>query len=140
MKKISQSEKKESRLRSFYDRRLKSWVRALTNPHLLICFALAWFITNGWAYAAAGIGYFAGIDWMRNIGMVYLGILWMPGTPEKLFTFAIAIFLLKHILPDDERTLSMLIRKRKQVVKKVKEDIAGMKMRIRSFFRRRNEG
>ena len=100
--------------------RLRPWIRALTNPHLLISLGIAWFITNGWAYCAAGFGWYLDIPALLKIGSVWLGVLWMPGTPEKLFTFAIAIGILRLLFPDDTRTLAMVRRKRKQLAERTK--------------------
>ena len=96
------------------------WLRALTNPHLLFCLAAAWFLTNGWSYCALGIGVFFSIDWLRNLASVYLGLLWVPGTPEKILTIALAIFLLRRWFPDDERTLSLLKHKSRELIEKTK--------------------
>lgn len=95
--------------------KLCPWIRALTNPHLLISLGIAWFITNGWAYCAAGFGWYLEIPPLLKLGTFWLGILWMPGTPEKLFTFGIAIGLLRMLFPDDTRTLAMVRRKRRQL-------------------------
>ena len=96
-------------------RKRKQWLKALTNPHMLICIAIAWFITNGWSYLALGLGWAFEINWLRNIGAVYLAILWAPGTPEKLITFGVAMLMLKLLFPKDVRTLALLRRKRKIV-------------------------
>ena len=97
-------------------RKRKQWVKALTNPHLLISVAIAWFITNGWSYCALGLGWLFEIGWLRNIGAVYLAILWAPGTPEKLITFGVAMVVLRVLFPQDTRTLAMLRRKRRLVM------------------------
>jgi hypothetical protein len=94
----------------------KEWLRALTNPHLLVSCGIAWFMTNGWSYCAVGIGRYYGIGWMIKLGSVWLGILWMPGTPEKIVTFALAIGILRLLFPEDTRTLSMIRRKNKQLI------------------------
>ena len=96
------------------------WLRAPTNPHLLISLGIAWFITNGWAYCAAGIGWYLDIPLLLKSGSMWLGILWMPGTPEKLFTFAIAMGILRLLFPDDTRTLAIVRRKRKQLSKRTR--------------------
>ena len=108
---------------------LRPWLRALTNPHLLISLGIAWFITNGWAYCAAGIGWYLDIPLLLKSGSMWLGILWMPGTPEKLFTFAIAMGILRLLFPDDTRTLAMVRRKRKQLSKRTQ--LAWQKFRAR---------
>ena len=78
------------------------------NPHFLLCFGLAWLITNGWSYIMFGAGAFFEIDWMVAIAGAYLAFLWLPISPEKIVTVAIAMGLLQWIFPDDERTLGIL--------------------------------
>jgi len=55
-----------------------------------ICIAIAWFITNSWAYA----GLYFGMRWkivpLTAISSAYLTFLWLPFTPEKIVTFWIA--------------------------------------------------
>lgn len=111
--------------------KLRPWLRALTNPHLLVSLGIAWFITNGWAYCAVGIGWYLEIGWLLNAGTVWLGILWMPGTPEKLFTFAIAIGILKLLFPDDTRTLAMIHRKRTQLMERTKLEWQKLRGKLR---------
>lgn len=89
----------------------KEQLRALTNPHLLISLGIAWFITNGWAYCAVGIGWYLDIPLLLKTGSVWLGILWMPCTPEKIFTVAIAIGILRLLFPEDTRTLAAVRRR-----------------------------
>lgn len=110
--------------------KLRPWLRALTNPHLLISLAIAWFITNGWAYCAAGFGWYLDIPVLLHIGSVWLGILWMPGTPEKLFTFGIAMGILRLMFPDDTRTLAMVRRKRKQLTERTRLEWQRFRARI----------
>ncbi len=110
--------------------RIKAWIRALANPHLLLCVGAAWFCTNGWAYCAAGIGYYMDWNWLFRIGSVYLGILWMPGTPEKLFTFGLAILFLKWWFPNDEKTLAMIRGKLTLLKTKTREEWG----KIKKFF------
>ena len=92
-------------------RRRRQWLRALTNPHLLISVAVAWFFTNGWAYCAAGLGTLCHIPWLRNTGLIYLSILWAPGTPEKLATFGLAMMIMRVFFPRDRQTVKFLRRK-----------------------------
>lgn len=99
---------------------LRSCLRALTNPHLLISLGIAWFITNGWAYCAAGIGWYLHVDWLFRAGAVWLGVLWAPGTPEKLFTFAIAMGVLRLLFPHDTRTLAVVRHKQKALIVRTK--------------------
>ena len=100
--------------------KLRPWLRALTNPHLLISLVIAWFITNGWAYCAVGIGWYLDIPALLRIGTVWLGLLWVPGTPEKLLTFGLAMGILRLLFPDDTRTLAMVRSKRKALQARTK--------------------
>ena len=87
---------------------LKKIVSFLLNPHLLICFGIAWMITNGWSYLFLFFGSIFKIRWMFVVATAYLGFLWIPFTPEKIVTVIISIFLLKIIFPNDTRTLAIL--------------------------------
>lgn len=80
----------------------------LANPRLLLCFGIGWMITNGWSYVLLGMGTLFGINWMIAVSSAYLALLWIPFTPEKIITFAIAIALMRVLFPKDEKTLGTL--------------------------------
>ncbi|MBR5371052.1 MAG: hypothetical protein IK130_02450 [Oscillospiraceae bacterium] len=120
----------KERLKAFFR---KQWVQALLNPHFLISIGIAWFITNGWSYCALGLGAYFGINWLRNIGAVWLGILWMPGTPEKLVTFSIAIVILRLLFPKDTKTLAVIHEKRLQLIDLTKKSF----QKFRDKFKRK---
>lgn len=88
--------------------KLKKAAQFIANPRLLLCVAIAWFITNGWSYVLFGLGTYFGIGWMTAVAGAYLTFLWLPVSPEKLVTFAIAIALLRWLFPDDQKTLAVL--------------------------------
>ena len=100
---------KKDRSRSLVWEKCKPLLSALTNPRFLLCFGIAWMITNGWAYVFLGIGAFYSIHWMTAMGASYMTFLWLPITPEKVVTVAIAVFLLKRLFPKDEKTLAYLV-------------------------------
>lgn len=113
--------------------KLKTAVMLILNPHFLICFGLAWIITNGWAYILAAIGATADIGWMIAVSGTYLALLWLPFTPEKIITAAIAIFLLRLLFPNDKRTLGVLhkfmgkVRSKKDKIKAdIKDEIRNL--------------
>ena len=87
------------------------------NPRLLLCFGIGWLITNGWSYLLMALGTWLGNEWMIGVAGAYLAFLWLPISPEKLLTLTIAIFLLKKLFPNDEKTLGIL----KQAYASVKE-------------------
>ena len=65
-------------------------------------------ITNGWAYVMFGVGAYFDIQWACAVSGAYLTLLWIPMTPEKIITVAIAILLLRWLFPSDEKTLGVL--------------------------------
>ena len=89
-------------------RRFRKILLFFTNPRLLLCFFLAWMLTNGWSYILFALGTWLEIGWMTAIAGGYLAFLWLPFSPEKIVTFAIAIFLLKRLFPNDQKTLAVL--------------------------------
>ncbi len=104
--------------------KLKKLVQFFLNPRLLLCWGLAWMITNGWSYVLLALGTWLGNGWMIGIASAYLAFLWLPISPEKLVTFAIALALLRWLFPNDEKTLATLkhsYEKLKRALKKVKD-------------------
>ncbi len=103
--------------------KLKKIAQFIANPRLLICIAIAWLITNGWSYILLGIGTYFEIGWMTAVAGAYLAFLWLPISPEKIVTLAIAIALLRLLFPGDQKTLSVLknfYNKAKVVIKSKK--------------------
>ena len=83
-------------------------VQFIANPRLILCFMIGWMITNGWSYIVFGLGTYFGIEWMIALGGAYMALLWLPFTPEKIITCAIAIALLRWLFPGDTKTLAVL--------------------------------
>lgn len=88
--------------------KVKKIIQFIVNPRLLLCFVLAWMITNGWSYLMFGLGTYFKIHWMTALSGAYLAFLWLPVSPEKIVTFAISIALLRWLFPKDEKTLAVL--------------------------------
>ncbi|MDD6142992.1 MAG: hypothetical protein PUD16_05815 [bacterium] len=97
-------------------------LRFITNPRFLLCFGLAWIITNGWSYVMLAAGTYFGIGWMTAVAGAYMAFLWFPFSPEKVATFAIAMALLRWLFPKDEKTLKVM-----------KELYASAKAKARAF-------
>lgn len=106
--------------------KLRKFIQFILNPRLLLCVGIAWMITNGWSYILLGIGTAFQIGWMIAVASAYLAFLWLPVSPEKIFTVAIAIALLRLLFPKDEKTLAVLNEKfrslRKSVRRKKKDE------------------
>lgn len=83
-------------------------VQFILNPRLLLCFGIGWMITNGWSYVLLGLGTWLENEWMIGVASAYLAFLWLPVSPEKLVTVAIAITLLRWLFPNDKKTLGIL--------------------------------
>ena len=89
-------------------KKLKKAVQFCLNPRFLLCFCIAWLITNGWSYILLGIGTVFQIGWMIAVASAYLAFIWFPCTPEKIITIGIAIALLRRLFPKDQHTLGVL--------------------------------
>lgn len=88
--------------------KLKKVLQFLLNPRLLLCFVIAWLITNGWSYILFGFGTYFQIGWMIAVSSAYLAFLWLPISPEKVVTLGLALVLLKFLFPHDKKTLAVL--------------------------------
>ena len=112
MKRKTERTKKESRFRQAWQSRwvprIKMIVQCILNPRFLLCFGIAWMITNGWSYVMFALGTFLDISWMVAVGGAYLAFLWLPISPEKIVTVAIAMVFLRWFFPHDEKTLGIL--------------------------------
>lgn len=87
---------------------LKKTLQFIANPRLILCFMIGWLITNGWSYILFGFGTYYEIEWMIALSGAYLAFLWLPISPEKLVTIAIALALLRWLFPHDQKTLAVL--------------------------------
>ncbi len=103
--------------------KLKKMLSFLLNPHLVLCFGLAWLVTNGWSYIGAALGAALGWEWLTAISSAYLAMLWFPFTPEKLVTCIIALWLLKRLYPDDQKTLAVLQDLKEKVADKHRQHV-----------------
>lgn len=113
----------------------KKAVYFLFNPHFLLCFGIGWMITNGWSYIMLGIGTYYNIGWMIAVAGAYLTFLWLPISPEKIVTVAIAMALLRWLFPKDEKTLGVL----KEIHEKAKTKHRCLKEKRRQKRRERKE-
>ena len=89
----------KEKLRERWKKKLKLWGKLIFNWRFLICFCIGWIITNGWSYILLGIGILTSITWMKAVASAYLAFLWLPISPEKVVTVAIALFLARCLFP-----------------------------------------
>lgn len=109
-------------MKKSWKEKIKTVLLFIVNPRLLFCFGIAWLVTNGWSYLLLGVGTLYEIDWAVAVAGAYLAFLWLPISPEKLLTFAIAILLLRWLFPKDEKTLGVLIALCDKIKNKKKSD------------------
>ena len=102
--------------------RLKNYLRPFLSWKFLLCFFLAWFITNGWSYVFVIIGTVCHIEWMFDIGVGWQALLWLPFTPEKLVTIPIAVWFNFKLFKDakTERLLNDMLAQAKSDWNKIK--------------------
>jgi hypothetical protein len=114
--------------------KLKKMLQFIANPRLLLCLGLAWIITNGWSYIMLVLGTWLGIGWMIAVSGAYLTFLWLPISPEKIVTVAIAMGLLRFLFPNDQKTLGVL----KNMYAKLKETLRLQKEQKRKERRKKD--
>ena len=90
--------------------RIKRLLILLLNWRFLICFGLAWMITNGWSYVLFALGTVTGSTWMLAVSGAYLAFLWLPISPEKVVTCAIALLLVRLMFPKHQKALSAQVK------------------------------
>lgn len=115
---------------------IKAIYEFILNPRLLLCFGLAWLITNGWAYIAVAFGAMYDISILATIGATYLAFLWLPITPEKIITVIISIHLLKKIYPEDTKTLAKLYELKRKAKRECRKVVLVTKLKWRNFKRK----
>lgn len=69
---------------------------------------------------AVGVKYH--ITWLATVGGTWLTILWIPGTPEKILTVAIAIWLAKILFPRDTELQAQLNKLKLVEINKTKKE------------------
>ena len=115
---------------------IKAIYEFILNPRLLLCFGLAWLITNGWAYIAVAFGAMYDISILATIGATYLAFLWLPITPEKIITVIISIHLLKKIYPEDIKTLAKLYELKRKAKRECRKVVLVTKLKWRNLKRK----
>ena len=103
--------------------RIRKILGFILNPRLILCYGIAWLITNGWSYIMLALGTYFGIEWMIAVAGAYLTFLWFPFTPEKIATAIIAMVLLRFLFPKDQKTLAILTN----IYNKAKEKFRSLK-------------
>ena len=101
--------------------RIKKTLQFFLNPRLLLCLGIAWLITNGWSYLTFAFGTYFELEWLIAASGAYLAFLWLPISPEKIVTIAIAITLLRFLFPEDKKTLAILHNMRLKIRKAIKK-------------------
>ena len=116
-----------------FKKHLLSILMAFLNPRFLLCFGLAWMITNGWCYLCLLLAAVFSWNWLAIVAGAYASLLWLPLTPEKLITLWLSIMLLKRLFPNDQKTLQTLHDEYSVAKASVKRQIA----RFRQFLHKK---
>lgn len=98
------------------------WVKLILNWRFLVCFGLAWMITNGWSYALLIVGMSLEIAWMSSIALAYITFIWLPITPEKIITVSIALFLVRVLFKEHNEELRKSILEASDMKDKKKDN------------------
>ena len=121
--------------------RAKNYLRPFLSYKFLICFFLAWLITNGWSYAFIIVGLSCDIEWMSAVGLGYQAFLWLPFTPEKLVTIPMAMWFNARIFKD-EKNKELLTNMKQQAIqdwKKLTSKIRKKKQNIETNIEEENK-
>ena len=103
---MSEHKKKtRKREKGAWKQTVRLWIRLILNWRFLVCFGIGWLITNGWSYVLFGLGWLFQNEWMLGIASAYLAFLWLPISPEKVVTVAIALFLVRKLFPKHNQEL-----------------------------------
>lgn len=103
-------------LKAFYE-----VIKPYLTWHFVLCFGIAWMITNGWCYIFIVLGGLLHLPTLSKIGWSYLGFLWLPITPEKVVTIPIACWFTRLIFPKDFKTQELIKSLNKKEKKKFEE-------------------
>jgi hypothetical protein len=104
------------------------YLRPFANWRFLISFGSSWVITNGIWYVLAFAPFKFIPSWLRGFAAAYIGILWLPATPEKFFiTLPLAIWIHIRIFRNDEKTRLLL----EKMLKEAKEDWEKLKNKFK---------
>ena len=110
----------------------KLWVylKPFLNFKFLICFGIAWIITNGWSYILFALGITLNIKWAITVSSAYIAFLYFPFTAEKLITIPIALGFHHLFFKNDIKTKEQLLELKRQA----KEDWHSTKMWFRNIY------
>lgn len=98
------------------------WIKLILNWRFLVCFGLAWMITNGWSYALLIVGMSLEIAWMSSVALAYITFLWLPITPEKIITVSIALFFVRVLFKEHNEELRKSIYEASDMKDKKKDN------------------
>lgn len=121
-------------MRKFIEK-IKIYLKPFANLKFLISFGVAWFITNGWCYVGIALGTAFGINWLLAVSSAYFAFLWLPFTPEKIVTVALAILFQTIFFPKD-----LKLRQDLENLKiEARKDWDSVKRKISRLFRKKEK-
>lgn len=85
--------------------KIKIYLKPFFNWRFLVSYFIPFMLINGWAWIGVFLMPVIGSNWFTIAATTWLGILWLPCTPEKLITIPLAIFIHTKIFgPKDPKT------------------------------------
>lgn len=106
--------------------KLVIYIKPFFNWRFLISYSIPFMLVNGWAWV--GVFLFPYIkNWFTITSVSWMTFLWMPFTPEKLFTIPFAIWIHTQLFKNDPHTKQQLER----MYTEAKSDWQKIKERVR---------
>lgn len=86
-------------------KKIKIYIKPFINWRFLVAYFIPFMLINGWAWIGFALMPVIGSNWYTIASTTWLGILWLPCTPEKLITIPMAIFIHTKLFgPKDPKT------------------------------------
>ena len=84
----------------------KIWIylRPFLKLKFIISYLIPFAIVNGWAWVGSSLFAIGWVNWFTVAAVTWLGILWLPWTPEKLITIPVAIWIHTRLFRNDTAT------------------------------------
>ena len=92
--------------------------KLLKNFKFLLSYCLAYTIVHGWSYVFVAVGYIFNKDWLFNIGISWLVILWSPNGVVIATTIPPALLIHWILFKEKIKFEETIERKEKIIIKK----------------------
>lgn len=86
------------------------YIRPFCKWQFLVSYFIPFMLVNGWAWIGTILMPLIGANWFTIAATTWLGILWLPCTPEKIITVPIAIWIHTKLFGKHGKTHWQLMR------------------------------